>query len=106
MPSCQICLSLKQSRAFLKNINIIRAAIANLANTKVATTPFVPNSDFSSGRASKACFIQMKVAPQTKVTANNAAMAICLSRFVLSRVISALIGTPSDIMLLDNSSAL
>ena len=53
--------------SLFENNSIINAAIANLANTKVATTPLTPNSDFSSPRASKACFIQMKVAPQTKL---------------------------------------
>ncbi len=62
------------------------AAIAKRAKTRVATTPFVPNAAFCSSSESKACFIQMNVAPQTKVTASKAKIAIFLCLSVLSSI--------------------
>jgi hypothetical protein len=77
-PSFHIILSANALLALEKKVSITTLAIANLAATNVATTPFLPNSNFSDSRLSKACFIQMKVAPQTKVTASSAYIALRL----------------------------
>ena len=105
-PSSQICLSVSDVRARRKKISIIAAAIANLARTKDDTTPLVPSISFSSSRASNACFIQMNVAPQTRVTANSAIIAIfrCLSE--LCSMSDVLTKSLSDMILPLVSSAL
>ena len=108
MPSCQICLSESDCLALLKNINIISAAIANLAKTNTATTPLVPREDFSASKESSACFIQIKVAPQTNVTASKAIMAIlrCSGVALSSKLSKTATVWPSDIIFPPISSAL
>jgi hypothetical protein len=57
--------------AFGKNASTRTMAIKNRIATKRATTGKVPKVSISTSNAFRACFIQMKVAPQTRVTVNK-----------------------------------
>ena len=57
--------------AFGKKASMSTIAMRKRRATSKATTENVPKVSISTSKAFKACFIQMKVAPQTRVTANK-----------------------------------